>query len=270
MSYVDTNAYSPSTFRLSDWLSGIELEQYEELFKKNKVYDFDTLKRLTDLDLQEMGIFNIGDRKRILSSIEHKRFSFFRARNIILFFSFLLITSMFLPLAKNIENGCMNGNFALYDVYSDHSCFYYSEGRKADKVAINQIDLSLRKLRTLLLSFLFIGILGIYGSITNVYGLEKRQVKNIELYVMITYLAVIIGSWRRIFWYVYKTSNEEYFYIEIIGNDIFEPTHTLIVLSLIGITIGVIVPLTQLVYTIFIYGKEMIIAFIKSTRKLFN
>jgi class 3 adenylate cyclase len=51
-----------------DWLRGLGLEQYEQVFRDNDV-DSGILGRLTPDDLKEMGIASVGHRRRLLQAI---------------------------------------------------------------------------------------------------------------------------------------------------------------------------------------------------------
>jgi class 3 adenylate cyclase len=50
------------------WLRGLGLGQYEEKFRDNKI-DADLLPRLTVDDLKDIGVFVVGDRRRLLDAI---------------------------------------------------------------------------------------------------------------------------------------------------------------------------------------------------------
>jgi class 3 adenylate cyclase len=50
------------------WLRGLGLGQYEEKFRDNKI-DADVLPRLTVDDLKDIGVFVVGDRRRLLDAI---------------------------------------------------------------------------------------------------------------------------------------------------------------------------------------------------------
>jgi hypothetical protein len=50
------------------WLRGLGLGQYEEKFRDNRI-DADLLPRLTVDDLKDIGVFFVGDRRRLLDAI---------------------------------------------------------------------------------------------------------------------------------------------------------------------------------------------------------
>src|SRR5271157_3595370 len=53
---------------VGDWLRGLGLGQYEEKFRDNKI-DADVLPRLTTDDLKDIGVYAVGDRRRLLDAI---------------------------------------------------------------------------------------------------------------------------------------------------------------------------------------------------------
>ena len=54
--------------QIADWLEKLGLIQYANCFAENDV-DFDVLADLTDLDLKEVGVASLGDRRRLLRAI---------------------------------------------------------------------------------------------------------------------------------------------------------------------------------------------------------
>ena len=53
---------------VGEWLRRLGLGQYEERFRVNKI-DADALTRLTTDDLKEIGVFAVGDRRKLLTAI---------------------------------------------------------------------------------------------------------------------------------------------------------------------------------------------------------
>jgi class 3 adenylate cyclase len=57
-----------ATMDVGGWLRSLDLGQYEEKFRDNKV-DVDVLPELTADDLREIGVVAVGDRRRLLAAI---------------------------------------------------------------------------------------------------------------------------------------------------------------------------------------------------------
>ena len=57
-----------------DWLRALDLGQYEETFRENRV-SMDLLPSLTADDLKELGVNTVGDRRRLLNAISALRAS---------------------------------------------------------------------------------------------------------------------------------------------------------------------------------------------------
>jgi hypothetical protein len=57
---------------IEGWLRGLGLEQYEAIFRENKIGS-DVLPKLTADDLKDLGVVLVGDRRRLLEAIARLR-----------------------------------------------------------------------------------------------------------------------------------------------------------------------------------------------------